>query len=213
MAFTSYSELQTAIGQWLKRSDRAAVIPDYIKLAETRIKTLVRLRVMETEVDLSTTQGSDVIAIPNDFKSPIALWIADINPREQLEQLLPQSMPYNTVSNRPMYWCVDGRNLRFQTPANQVYPIKLRYQQHFGLSDTTTSNYLLEDYPDVYLFGAMVEALNDVQDFAQAEIWEKRFQTAVFQCNNQEASNQENVKLRTEFGSANKRRFNIFRGY
>jgi len=213
MAFTSYSELQTAIGQWLKRSDRAAVIPDYIKLAETRIKTLVRLRVMETEVDLSTTQGSDVIAIPNDFKSPIALWIADINPREQLEQLLPQSMPYNTVSNRPMYWCVDGRNLRFQTPANQVYPIKLRYQQHFGLSDTTTSNYLLEDYPDVYLFGAMVEALNDVQDFAQAEIWEKRFQTAVFQCNNQEASNQESVKLRTEFGSANKRRFNIFRGY
>ena len=213
MALASYSDLKASIAQWLKRSDREAVIPDYIKLAETRIKTLVRLRVMETEASLATTQNSDAIAIPDDFKSPIALWIADINPREQLEQLLPQSMPYNTVANRPLYWCVDGRNIRFQTPANQVYPIKLRYQQHFGLSDSVTSNYLLEDYPDVYLFGSLVEALNDVQDFQQAEIWEKRFQTAVFQCNNQEASNQEGVKLRTEFGSANKRRFNIFRGY
>lgn len=212
MAITNYSELKTAIAQWMKRSDRTAVIPDYITLAEMRIKTLTRLRAMDAETDLTTTPNSDVVPLPSDFKSPIALWIADINPREQLEQLLPQSMPYNTVPNRPQYWSIDGRNIKFQTPTNAAYLLKFRYQQVFGLSDSQTTNYLLDDYPDVYLFASLVEGFNDSQDWEQAQIWEKRFQEAIFNCNNQEASNQENVRLRTEFGSANKRRFNIYRG-
>lgn len=213
MALTSYSELKTAIAQWMKRSDRTSQIPDYITLAEMRIKTLVRLRVMETEATLSTAVSSDLIAIPSDFKSPVALWLADINPREQLEQLLPQAMPYNTTPNRPMYWCIDGTNLRFQSPANQVYSVKLRYQQLFNLSASVTTNYLLQDYPDVYLFGSLVEGFNDILDFQKAQVWEARFQEAMRNCNSQESSNQENVKLRTEFGAMSKRRFNIYRGY
>lgn len=213
MALANYSDLQTAISAWAKRSDLTSRLPDFIALAESRIKSLVRLRSLDTETSLSTTINSDVIALPSDFKSPIALWIADINPREQLEQLLPQSIPYNTIANRPLYWCIDGTNIRFQTPANQVYSIKFRYQQLFNLSTSNTTNYLLTSYPDVYLFACMVEVLNDTQDFQQAQVWDARFKEAVQLCNNQEASNQENVKLRTEFGSANKRRFNIFRGY
>jgi hypothetical protein len=213
MALTNYSELKAAIAQWIKRNDRTSQIPDYITLAEMRIKTLVRLRVMETETTLTTTPSVDTVAIPSDFKSPDALWIADINPRESLEQLLPQSMPYNTTPNRPMYWCIDGRNIRFQCPTNQAYPIILRYQQMFNLSTTVTTNYLLQDYPDVYLFGAVVEAFNDLLDFPKAQVWEARFKEAVANCNSQESSNQDNVKLRTEFGAASKRRFNIYRGY
>jgi hypothetical protein len=213
MALTNYSELKAVIAQWMKRNDRTNQIPDYITLAEMRIKTLVRLRVMETESTLSATASSDLIAIPSDFKSPVALWLNDINPREKLEQLLPQSMPYNTTPSRPMYWCIDGTNLRFQSPADQAYSVKLRYQQLFNLSNTTTTNYLLQDYPDVYLFGSLVEGFNDILQPQNAQIWEARFQEAMRNCNSQESSNQEDVKLRTEFGSISSRRFNINRGY
>lgn len=213
MSITTYSELQSAVAGWIKRSDLTARIPDFIRLAEIRLKSVVDLRVLETTTDLSTTPSSATIALPSDFKSPIALWIADINPQEQLGQLLPQSMPFNTTPNRPQYWCIDDHTIRFQCPANSTYPIKFRYSQLFELSDTNTSNYVLTDFPDVYLFGALFEAADYTQDDKNAGKWNAKFLDAVQRCNNQEASNNKNVPLMTEFAKSARQRFNIFRGY
>lgn len=213
MSIATYSELQTAVAAWIKRSDLTTRIPDFIRLAEIRLKSVVDLRVLETTTDLSTTPSSPTIALPSDFKSPIALWIADINPQEQLGQLLPQSMPYNTTPNRPQYWCIDDHTIRFQCPANSTYPIKFRYSQLFELSDTNPTNYVLTDFPDVYLFGALFEAADYTQDDPNAGKWNAKFMDAVQRCNNQEASNNKNVPLFTEFAKSARQRFNIFRGY
>lgn len=213
MTIATYDQLQTAIAAWVKRKDLSAQIPDFIRLAEIRIKSTVDLRVLETTAELLTAPSSATIAIPADFKSPIALWIADINPQEQLNQLLPQAMPYNVTPNRPQYWCVDDHTIRFQCPADNAYPIKLRYSQLFELSDANPTNYLLSDYPDVYLFGALCEAADYTQDSSNGPRWSNRFLDAVQRCNNQEASNNKNVPLVTEFAKSARQRFNIFRGY
>ncbi len=42
MAITTYSELKTALGNWLNRDDLTAVIPDFISLAETDINRKLR---------------------------------------------------------------------------------------------------------------------------------------------------------------------------
>lgn len=213
MSITTYSELQSAVAGWIKRSDLTDRIPDFIRLAEIRLKSVVDLRVLETTTDLSTTPSSATIALPSDFKSPIALWIADINPQEQLGQLLVQSMPFNETPNRPQYWCIDDHTIRFQCPANNTYPIKFRYSQLFELSDANTSNYVLTDFPDVYLFGALFEAADYTHDDQNAAKWNAKFNDAVQRCNNQEASNNKNVPLFTEFAKSARQRFNIFRGY
>ncbi len=213
MSITTYSELQSAVAGWIKRSDLTDRIPDFIRLAEIRLKSVIDLRVLETTTDLSTTPSSATIALPSDFKSPIALWIADINPQEQLGQLLVQSMPFNETPNRPQYWCIDDHTIRFQCPANNTYPIKFRYSQLFELTDTNTTNYVLTDFPDVYLFGALFEAADYTHDDQSAAKWNARFLDAVQRCNNQEASNNKNVPLMTEFAKSARQRFNIFRGY
>lgn len=210
---SSYSDLQSSIATWMKRTDLAALIPDFIALAETRIKTMVDPRMYETTVDLVCTPSSDTIALPADFKSPIALWIADINPIEQLTQKLVQSLPFNNVPNRPLYWAIDGSSIRFHCPANAAYPIRFRYQQAFNLSNANPSNYLLATYPNVYLFSCLVEANTYVQNKDEAAVWDQRFRDAVTECNSQEASNDRYVALATEFGQISKRRFNVFRGY
>lgn len=213
MSIATYSELQTAVAGWIKRGDLTSRIPEFIRLAEIRLKSVVDLRVLETTTDLATTPSSPTIALPADFKSPIALWIADINPQEQLTQLLAQSMPYNTTPNRPQYWCIDDHTIRFQCPANNTYPIKFRYAQLFELSDSNPTNYVLTDFPDVYLFGALSEAADYAFDDANAVKWNTKFLDAVQRCNNQEASNNKNVPLFTEFAKSARQRFNIFRGY
>lgn len=213
MSIANYSELQTAIAGWLKRSDLTARIPDFIRLAEIRMKSVADIRVLETTIDLVTTAGSATIPTPADFKSPIALWIADINPQEQLTQLLVQSMPFNATPNRPQYWCIDDHTIRFQCPANSTYPIKFRYSQLFELSVANPTNYMLDDYPDVYLFGALAEAGDYMFDNKNGQKWNDKFLDAVQRCNNQESSNNKNVPLMTEFAKSARQRFNIFRGY
>lgn len=210
---SNYTELQSAIATWLKRADLTNLIPDFIALAETRIKTMVDPRMYETTTDLACTPSSDTIALPGDFKSPIALWIADINPIEQLTQKLVQSLPFNNVANRPLYWAIDGDSIRFHCPANSAYPIRFRYQQTLSLSDASPTNYLLTTYPNVYLFACLVEAHTYVQNKEEAAVWDARFRDSVSECNSQEAGNDRYVALATEFGQISKRRFNVFRGY
>lgn len=213
MSISTYSELQAAVAAWLKRSDLAARVPDFISLAETRIKSLVDIINLEVTVPLATTPNSDIVPLPADFKSPIKLWLADINPIEALDQFLPESLPYNNVPNRPLYWAVDGPNIRFHCPTNQVYPIQFRYHQLFDLSDANPSNTILTNYPDVYLFGALCEAGDFMFDDQNVVKWDAKFRDAIQRCSNQEASNNKLVPLATEFGQIQKRRFNIFRGY
>ena len=65
MAITTYSELQTAVSNWLHRSDLTSYIPDFITLAETRIYREVRARDMETA--FSDTIASGAVALPTSY--------------------------------------------------------------------------------------------------------------------------------------------------
>lgn len=213
MSIGTYSELQTAVAAWLKRSDLTSRIPDFIRLAEVRMLSLIDVGTLETTATLATTPSSDTIAVPADFKNPIALWIADIDPQEQLTQVLPQSLPYNATPNRPQYWAIDGTNIRFQCPADAAYPIKFRYTQTFGLSNASPTNTLLTNFPDVYLFGALSEAADYAFDNENGLKWNAKFNDAVQRCNNLQASENKNVPLMTELAKSARQRFNIFRGY
>lgn len=212
MTISTYSQLKDAIKAWSKRSDLDAYIPDFIALAEKRIKSLVDVRTAESEVSLVTAVNDDKVPLPSDFKNPIALWVSDINPREQITQLLPQSLPYSSTPSRPLYWAIDGTSIRFQSPTNQAYPIRFRYEQLFELSDSNPTNYLLSLYSEVYLFSSLVELFTFAFDEQRGEYWEKRFQDAAELCNDQEHSNNQNVPLRTEFAHMGRQRFNIYRG-
>ncbi len=213
MSIATYAELKTAVANWLKRSDLTTVIPDFITLAEKRINSLSMVRPFEVETTLATVASSDLIALPSDYKDPVALWLTDISPREELGQVLPSELPYSISPVRPRFWAIDGSNIRFQAPADQIYGVKFRYEQTFALSDASPTNFILTTYPDVYLFGALLEASNYEIDDQRAAMWNQRFVTAMGQMNDQEASNNKYVPLRTEFASLQNQRFNINRGY
>lgn len=212
MSISNYTDLQSAVTRWLKRADQSTNVPDFIRLAEVRMKSLMDVRDFEETVDLTTTPNDAYVPLPSDFKSPVALWLDDINPRERLDQVLPQNLPYTTTPGRPLYWAIDGENIRFQAPAYQAYPLKFRYCKLFELSSTNQTNYILTQYPDVYLFGALVEAADYLFDDANLPKWQAKFADAVQRANDQENSNQKYVPLMTEIAQMTKRRFNIYRG-
>ena len=64
MALATYSDLKTAVANYLARSDLTAVIPDFVRLAETRLRRELRIRQMLQVVTTSTVSGDSTVALP-----------------------------------------------------------------------------------------------------------------------------------------------------
>ena len=80
MSIGTYAELVTALdgqGGYLHRGDVTALIPDWIKLAESRINRKLRVLLQETEATLTATIGSRQMAVPVLFIVPSIGYIAE----------------------------------------------------------------------------------------------------------------------------------------
>jgi hypothetical protein len=71
MALNNYANLKAAVIDYSGRDDLSARIDDFIQLCETDIyyneKTPLRIRTMETTVQLSTVAGTQTLALPTDY--------------------------------------------------------------------------------------------------------------------------------------------------
>src|SRR5215831_9409112 len=123
MAITNYSELQAAAANWLNRTDlsgSANRIPEFIDLAEARLNRDLKLRTMESDQAVATVAGSRFIALPSGYLEPLALFIERSTGREALT-FVPSRLETDGAAGEPQYWTVDGANIAFERPADQVY--------------------------------------------------------------------------------------------
>jgi len=65
MAIATYTDLQTAAGDWLNRADLTSVIPTFISLAEAKFNRELRTRDMLIRSEAITT--NEFVAVPSDF--------------------------------------------------------------------------------------------------------------------------------------------------
>ena len=208
MAITNYTTLQTAIANWLHRNDLTAVIPDFIKIAESRINRLFSSRGTELESVLTAVEGSELVNLPTDFGSPIALWLESFVPRKELYLKSPSELNYAPIRSYPTFYAIKSTQIQFDCIAGGAYPLRLRYVQSIDLA-TTDTNYILENYPDIYLFGALVEAAIYIRDMEQMQIWQQKLETAMSEAQSSE-NTVKNTQLVTEIGGNS--RFNINTG-
>lgn len=209
MALANYTELQEAIATRLHRSDLTTAIVDYIAIAEKRLNRTLKLLAQESETDLTATIGSRFMALPSLFGSPIALYLTTYLPRIEVEFRLPTEMQVFSDNGPPEFWTLDGLQLATDSPADIAYAYTLRYCAEYNLAATAT-NALLTNYPDLYLYGALIEAADDIRDDALLARSQQRYAQALQECQNNENDNRSISYLTTEFSSANKQ--NIIRG-
>lgn len=196
MAISTYAELQAAVASWLNRSDLTTQIPDFITLAESALNRRLNLRVMTQEASLSTAVSSRTVALPTAFIEPIALWRAETD-RVPLIFRLPETMEISTTSGRPEYWAVD-ETIVFERPADAIYSLMFRYVKGFALSDTDTTNWLLTNHPDVYLFSTLVEAAPYLRDDNLLGIWSARLEKAISEVLEKESRSRSLANLATD---------------
>ena len=68
MSISTYSELKTAVANFLARTDLTDQIPDFIQLAEARLSRELESRDQEKRANATLTIGDQYIALPTDLR-------------------------------------------------------------------------------------------------------------------------------------------------
>lgn len=183
MAIATYSDLKTAVANWLNRSDLSAVIPDFISLAETHISRTQRAR----EMQASATANIDTqfFAVPADFLEVISFRIVDGQGNGyELIQATPaqisEALATSTQPTIPRFFTLIGDQFQIWPLPDQQYVGTLVYSQRIPvLSDTNPTNWLLEQAPDIYLYGALMQAGPYLRDTEALTMWKALFDQAL----------------------------------
>lgn len=191
MAISTYAELQTAVANWLDRSDLTDRIPEFITLAEAEFNR--RLRTIDMlERDTAFTIDSITETLPEDFLGVKDFYFNDALTVIKLQELSPDRMSHErqrwSSSAIPIYYAVIGGNFEFLPTPNDTYTGTLLYYKRIAaLSNTNTTNWLLSAHPDLYLFGALREAEPYVHNDERVPLWHSRYESAMNQLMQQDA--------------------------
>jgi hypothetical protein len=182
MAYTTYSDLQTSVANYLGRSDLTAVIPDFILFAEIRLARELRTRQMLEIATVATTGGDATIALPTDF-----LEIRDVfvqgNPRMPVTYLSPSAFTRNAradESGLPVFYTILESEILLAPKPDTVYTVEvLYYGKPVVLSNANPSNVFLVNYPDALLYGSLLEAEPYLINDARSQTWGALFDRAI----------------------------------
>jgi hypothetical protein len=175
MPLASYADLQTSVGRWLKRTNLNDSIPDFIALAEVKLNNKLRVRQMRNY--MSVTPTTPFVTLPGDYQEGIRLTYGKTKLEFISENLATAEMNQNC--DVAQYTIIGGKVwlLGFIDGATKF--TLHYYQQIESLSDTNTSNWLLEDYPNVYLYSALLQAEAFIKNDPRMVTWAQMLQDSL----------------------------------
>jgi hypothetical protein len=172
MPITTYGELKSAIASWLARDDLSAAIPDFVALFEAAANRRLRVRQMEISATLAPADG--VAALPADYLMwRRVTWTG--SRRRELDYVHPSYLQaaFDAAAGTPRVFTIEGATLKIRPTDGTA--LELDYFQKLpALSDAQPTNWLLAAHPDLYLFGALVEAEAFNKDADKAALWKLR---------------------------------------
>jgi len=196
MAINTYATLQTAVANWLDRSDLTDRIPEFIALAEARMNRVLRLAIM-LNVDQTTLGGATaLVAGTRDYALPSGyLQMVDFHlrtsPITTLSYLTPENMNRmwaGSQGGKPLAYTIFSDNasgtpiksVRLGPSPGSAYDYSIMfYKKIDALSDSNTTEQMLTDNPDAYLYGALLEAEPFLMNDQRVQLWATAFQESL----------------------------------
>ncbi len=157
MALANVNELKTAVADYTTRSDLP--LNTLIALAETKFASTVKHRLSEKYVDIAVTAGSASFPLPVDFQEGRSLKLNHV----PLSLCSIDSLNANPGDTNQ--YAIVGSTIRLQSrPAKDIAVALVYYSRVSALTDANQTNWLLTAFPDVYLYGVLLEYAIWAQD-------------------------------------------------
>lgn len=180
---TNYSTLQTAVADYLARSDLTSYIPNFIQNWEERFYREAKNWASWMETALSVTITSNVAAVPADY---LGLRIAYISgqsspplKRINLDQLY-QRYPRGQQTGQAKFIARNGANFEFgPIPADGTLVGTYYAKPTVLRSDSDGINWIITNAPDLPLYGALLEAQPFLRNDARIMTWQSLYDVAL----------------------------------
>jgi hypothetical protein len=174
MPYSSFSELKASIADTLDRTDLTATIPDFITKAEAALNRELRHFKMIDRDD--ATLDTRFLQLPSDFQETVRLGITSGTTHRlelvSLDAMLRQRELGSNASGRPRQYAHIGTEIEVYPTPDSAYTVQLAYYAKIPpLSDSNTTNFVLQDAPDVYLYGALIHSAPYLKDDARLQVW------------------------------------------
>lgn len=193
MAITTYSDLQTTVASYLARSDLTVQIPDFIRLAEIRLRRDLRIRQMMNAATTTTTGGDATVALPSDFLEVRDL-VVQTNPVRPVNYISPSVFSRNarvTESGVPLDYTILATEFKFAPVPDTNYTIEIVYYAAPPyLTDSNSSNVFLANCPDLLLYAALGEAEPYLMNDARIQVWAAMYDRGLASLNTSDESAQ-----------------------
>lgn len=202
MAITSYSELQTAIVNFTHRSDLSAMLPDFIRLAEDVIYGDLDSRNQDTQTTLTCTANVETVTAPTDLINFKSITVSSNNPHGTVDYRAPdqyrQEFQFGNTGVPRVYTLI-GNQVYLSPIPDQAYTLSAFYEAKLtNLSSSNQSNWLLAQYPSVYLYAALVQAAIYMQDENMEAKWQEAYSTIINGININDWSSYQTMQVKTD---------------
>lgn len=184
---TTYTDLLADIALWAARDDLAAASPAFVRLAEAEIGRVVRALEQETDTTLTVAAPNMEVALPDGFLGFKHVFLTGAN--DPRTQYLPPTQfhelkngvngAFDLISGGVYTYTIESGKLKGQAEA----VLNVTYLKRFAAVQSAPggTNWLLTNHYDVYLWGALKEAWDYIDETEQVAKYQARFDRAVGQ--------------------------------
>lgn len=200
----TYATLQQRILAWLNTPECEQSAPDFIALAEAEITERVDHPSMVVIKTISVT--GETINVPCDFDGVLSLRINSDCARSlkfiTMEQMDEEPIAAAGVPRK--YTIAGGKFVFSPFPGEEADAVagRLRYRSKLCLLEENGTNWVLEQYPAAYLYGALKHSAAFLQDDPRIAVWSDLFDQAIAAINNAGRRQSLGASLQTRSGVA-----------
>ena len=177
MSITTYTELKTAVENWLDHTLFTARVPEFIALFEATANRRLRVQQQETQgaaLIPSAVNGS--VPLPADYLAwRHVTWQGTPTRRAELRcARISRSGLSDSGDGHPGRFHHRGHGTQNPSPEHDRDQARLLPEDSRAATDAAATNWLLAAHPDLYLFGALVEAEMFGVNDERAPLWKAR---------------------------------------
>jgi len=178
----TYSELKTNIANYLNRSDLTGQMDMFIDNVEGEVNRRVRRKEMIKRA--TATADAQYLSLPTDWLEGINVEITsnDFSPilQQSIESLDIYRKSINNKTGQPVYFAFVDDTMELAPTPDTSYTLQLTYYSKVdALSDSNTSNFLSNNHPDVYLYGALKHASIYLMEDERVAMFSQLFEKAL----------------------------------
>lgn len=185
----TYTGLLASLASWMDRDDLTAVLPDCVTLFESNANTeaAIRTQFNRTSTIIPTSASLDYIATPTDYLGTDSV-ILTASGGGSLVTLKPYGGAAAMYTDYPNASAAKGQPKGFINMTGKIelapnpdatYPTRLYYYQKIPSLVTNSTNWLLVNFPQIYLFGSLVAAEAFLGSDPRIQTWGTLYDNAI----------------------------------